>query len=178
MIHAPSEIYDSRTPTQIRTAAHRSSFAAAIVLGLFLSLILGEGSVADDKKPADQKTARPKITISKKTTRITNPRANDGFVDYLAAWNARAGAGIKPESNAAVMIWTALGPAPIPVADREPFFRMLGIGALPDDGAYFQTLDAYATGEDGKPAAELRQMLLQAMHKPWSEAHFPRLLPG
>lgn len=45
------------------------------------------------------------VTISRETTFFTEPLTNDGFVDYVAALNGRFGRGVKPEENAAVVLW-------------------------------------------------------------------------
>ncbi|MCP3692794.1 MAG: hypothetical protein GY917_11410, partial [Planctomycetaceae bacterium] len=90
-------------------------------LGLCLSLLfLGCTGSEQDKQPAEQPPAdkqpaaekndqaqdkpRPaslpdRITISRETTRITQPLDDDGYVDYLQALNDQATEGVTPENN-------------------------------------------------------------------------------
>ena len=62
---------------------------------------------------------RVAVTISKGTTYLTSPLRPDGYVDYVAAVNARYGQGVTPENNAAVLLWKATGVARIDKAKRE-----------------------------------------------------------
>src|SRR4029078_1861738 len=73
-------------------------------------------------KPASEDKSKPKITISKETTYITEPLRPDGYPDYVAALNQRMSLGVTPENNAAVLLQKAFGPSEIPVALRADFF--------------------------------------------------------
>ena len=59
---------------------------------------------------SDAKLPRPKITISKETTYITEPLRADGCVDYVAAVKRHCSEGVTPENNAAIPFWQAVGP--------------------------------------------------------------------
>ena len=79
----------------------------------------------------------PDIIISRETTYITEPLAEDGLPDYEAyVWN-KYGKGVTPENNAAVPIWRAVGPNPIPEKIRGELFQQLGMEALPLAGDYY-----------------------------------------
>ncbi|NLF08865.1 MAG: hypothetical protein GX594_12930 [Pirellulaceae bacterium] len=95
------------------------------------------------KSSADEQPAkpRPKITISKETTFITEPLDADGYPDYVAALNQHCSRGVTPENNAAVLFWKAVGPAEIKPERREQYFKMLGMEPLPEKGEYFRKSD-------------------------------------
>ena len=57
--------------------------------------------------------AEPAVTISEKTTRITEPLRKDGFPDYVAALNDICAEGVTADNNAAVLFMQAFGPGPI-----------------------------------------------------------------
>lgn len=146
------------------------------------------GKKAPAEKPAEQPAKKPrvKVTISKETTYVTGPLRKDGYVDYVAALNERCGRGVTPENNAAMLFWKAAGPAEIPKANRERFFKMLGTPPLPEQGDYFVPLDAYVkrlqdagklpASQPGKEAMEaFSKQESQAMERPWSRKEFPVL---
>ena len=66
--------------------------------------------------------------------------------------------GVTLENNAAVLFWKAFGPAEIAEEAREPFFKMLGIPPLPEEGDYFVALGEYAKQSKGiaEPPQECR----------------------
>lgn len=137
--------------------------------------------------------AQTKVTISKATTYVTGPLRADGTVDYLAALNERCREGVTVDNNASVLFWQASGPLGVRAANREEFFRLLGIPAPPEGGEYFLPLDQFATIDDvvavaagetddddadagAEPdALELQDQLDEAMTRPWTEDEFPRL---
>src|ERR1700684_4242779 len=53
--------------------------------------------------------ARPRITISKNTTRIERPVDVEGYVDYVAAMNEMASQGVTTDNNAGVWFVRAFG---------------------------------------------------------------------
>src|SRR6266404_6107901 len=87
--------------------------------------------------PSDDKPT-PKLPLGKETTYITEPLDKDGYLDYAAALNDRLGKGIRPEKNANVLIWKALGPRP-EGGERMPaeFFKRLRMVEPPEKGDYF-----------------------------------------
>lgn len=81
---------------------------------------------------------KPLLPVGKDTTVVSGPIDKHGHIDYEAALNERLSKGVKPETNANVLLWKALGPKPeggngMP----EPFFKLLGIDEPPDGGEYF-----------------------------------------
>ncbi len=152
--------------------------------------VKGNDPSADEKRPAEKSASQPPakahvlVTISKETTYITEPLRKDGYPDYIAALNQRASEGVTPENNAAVLFWTAVGPTELRPEEREKFFKMLGIPALPEQGEYFIPPEAYVkrlmdagklldakTKQDGIDA--MWAQLDPAMKRPWSKQEFP-----
>ena len=130
--------------------------------------------------------ARPKHTVSKETTYITEPLRKDGSVDYVAALNQRFSQGVTPENNAAVLFWKAVGPKEIQPEYRDKYFQMLGVPPLPEKGDYFVNLDDYVAHQksgtkprDAKPdvgtRADTWDRLGLATKRPWSRQEFPEL---
>ena len=70
---------------------------------------LSAHALADE--PAAPKL-RPKITLSKATTRVTGPLTTDGYIDYVRVINQRLSVGVTAENNANVLLWKAMGPHP------------------------------------------------------------------
>src|SRR4051794_39805774 len=103
-----------------------SRLRTALLLGVWLTAgwatpaVLGQGS-------ADKERPRPKLTISKETTHVTEPLDADGWVDFEAALNRRLSKGVTPRTNANVLLWQALGPAPAGTPAPAEFFRRLGM---------------------------------------------------
>lgn len=88
---------------------------------------------------------KPLLPLGKDTTVVTGPVDKHGHIDYEAALNERLGKGIKPETNANVLLWKALGPKPEggnPMP--EPFFKLLGIDEPPEGGEYFVSFTTFA----------------------------------
>ncbi len=83
------------------------------------------------------------LTISKETTRVTEPVNDDGTINYVAALNERYSKGVTFENNAAVLLIRAAGPALIREEVRERTLLALQIESLPDDGDYFVLLDEF-----------------------------------
>jgi hypothetical protein len=70
-------------------------------------LALAVFAVADENHP---KKDKPKFTIGKETTFVTEPLDKDGYVDYSTALNKALSKGITPKTNANVLVWHALVP--------------------------------------------------------------------
>ena len=87
---------------------------------------------------------RSTFTVSPETTYVTGPLDKRGYVDYVTALNERLRGNIKPEDNANVLIWQALGPRPEGVREMPPeYFEWLGIEQPPEQGEYFLSLQDY-----------------------------------
>src|SRR5215467_16284740 len=82
----------------------------------WFALTTGVLAAAGDEPGAPPPTERPKpkITISKETTYLTEPLRPDGYPDYVAALNQRMSEGVTPDNNAAVLLMKAFGPRDIP----------------------------------------------------------------
>jgi hypothetical protein len=155
---------------------------------LSMLAVMSTARAGDDKTPAAQnspaapasknpKSPRVLVTISKETTYITEPLRKDGYVDYVAALNERASKGVTPENNAAVLFWKAIGPAEIEPNQRDEFFKILGIAALPEKGDYFVPLERYLTtqGKNEKEIGAADDTLFSATQHVWSTREFPML---
>jgi len=136
----------SRTRTVFRAGLGLMGVAICFLLLLFvLGLLLGPRRSGSK--------ARPQITISKETTRLTEPLRADGYVDYIAALNQQLGAGVTPENNAAVDLLYASGPAVISASIGKEYFKLLGISPPPAQGNYLRPLKDFETF--GTPTAEV-----------------------
>lgn len=149
---------------------------------LLLPLAILAGLVfAADQPQSSAAAAKPRlaVTISKETTRITEPLREDGYPDYVAALNQIASEGVTPENNAAVPFWQAMGPKEINSDIRERFFAMLGIASLPEDGQYYVSLEEHARkpapaeSQTNETVAELWEVLDESMGRPWTEDELP-----
>ena len=122
-----------------------------------------------------------KVTISKATTYITKPLRKDGYVDYVAALNARCSRGVRSDNNMAIPFMKAVGPELLNRSHCEEYFRLLSIPPLPEKGDYFVSVYAYVKAKKiaAKPGTSVDrpQVLLDqeklAMRRPWSERSFP-----
>src|SRR5262245_42880784 len=85
---------------------------------------------------------KPRLTIGKETTFITEPKDKDGFIDDVEAVNERLKKGRTPNDNAKALVWQACGPHPegrpsMPAA----LFARMGVAEPPEGDDYF--LDSY-----------------------------------
>jgi len=87
-----------------------------------------------------QSQSTPTLTISEKTTFVTAPLSADGTVDFVAAYNELAGAGVTRENNAAAGLFEAFGipeylsNAPDPEAAKAEYLRFTALlGVQPAD---------------------------------------------
>lgn len=141
------------------------------------------GKLRRDVSPTRAGGRKPRITISKETTRIEGPVDLDGYVDYVAAYHQRAGRGLSPDTNAAVLMIRAIGSNGIPEDARVDYFDTLGIPPLPEKGPYLVSLDEYFDHIHNKAGEEPNEddreqlwvSLEQSMTRPWSKREFPVL---
>ena len=142
---------------------------------------------APSKAAATVTRPRPKITISKETTYLTEPLRADGMVDYVAAVNQRFSAGVTPENNAAVLFLRALGPKKIDRNIRKTFFKHLRMAELPDEGEYLIPCEDFLqtrmgwkvpggdTPDDLEKTQQMADKVWRACHVPWSNEEYPFL---
>jgi len=135
-------------------------------------------NAAEDKakkpaKPAVKKQTR--ITISKETTRITEPLRPDGYVDYVAALNAHASRGVTPASNAAVPLVRVLRLEDVPDAWRTKAIRMLGVKPSDKKVETFVDLEKFAqpAEKSASPDVDYHEIREQAMSRPWRKKDHP-----
>jgi hypothetical protein len=123
----------------------------------------------DEKPPAPNSKAKPRITVSQKTTRLVEPLDRDGYVDYLAALNQRASQGVKPENNAGVLLVRTLGATRLEPSERAEFFKLLGLEPLPERGNYLTDFKDFVKNERHLPWTKKEEAELeQSARGPWS----------
>jgi hypothetical protein len=133
---------------------------------------------AEDKgKPPAEEKPKPKFTIGKETTYITEPLRPDGYPDYVEALNQRMSEGVTPENNAAVLLLKAFGPNEIPERHRAKFFKKLGIQPLPEQGNYFVTREEmvkrWRSTHQAATDETLDQQFTLAAERPWTAKDYP-----
>ncbi len=98
-----------------------------------LSLALLQGIVFAQKAPAPGAPEPVLVTISKETTRITEPLKPSGYPDYLEALNIAARGKVSPATNGAVLLVRAVGAHDVsPGKQQDEFYKRLGIDPLPE----------------------------------------------
>jgi len=166
-------------------------------LGLCLSLLfLGCTGSEQDKQPAEQppadkqpaaekndqaqdkpvKASLPdRITISRETTRITQPLDDDGYVDYLQALNDQATEGVTPENNFEVIVRQVMPFEEISENLRSEYFRLLGIPIPDENKDFFQEFIQYALEQNNDPKQEDKvfEEHDRVMIKPWTATEHP-----
>ena len=173
------------------TARTNLILTMGVIVGLSASAAPAEGPAAGTKQPpvtadATQPAAnRALVTIAKVTTVITRPLRKDGYPDYVAALNESGGKDVSPQDNAVVLLWQAIGPAPMSAEDRAEYFRLLAVPVPPAKGAYFVALDSFIkqdASRKGLDAAGLEAESVKvsdelevALKTPWSEKDHPLL---
>ena len=123
---------------------------------------------------------RPRITLSKATTRVTGPLTKDGYIDYARVINQRLSVGVTTENNANVLIWKAMGPHPEQSNLGPRFFKLMKTEILPETGDYFADLNNFIKQElKLKPTDprwnEIDDQQSEATSHPWTEQQYPNL---
>lgn len=124
---------------------------------------------------------KPKITIGKETTYITEPLRPDGYPDYVAALNKRMSEGVTPENNAAVLLAKAFGPDAFDDSTCDEAYKQLGIESLPKEGNYLISQEKFTRRWRNErrqdpfleSEAEILEQFETAMERPWSRNEFP-----
>jgi hypothetical protein len=187
-----SSVSDSSLKREQKMKSLSKFGAFSILLAALASPVFSaEPPAAKDVSPAENTTSeKPQspFTISKETTRLTEPLRADGRVDYVAALNKICSEGVTPENNAVVLILQAMGPDVIGSNHREENYRMLGMKPLPEKGDYFVPYEKFhselATEQAEKeeeanaqdPNEQQRQVdeFYKTMESPWTAAKHPR----
>jgi hypothetical protein len=123
---------------------------------------------------------RPRITLSKATTRVTGPLTKDGYIDYARVINQRLSVGVTAENNANVLIWKAMGPHPEQSNLGPRFFKLMKTEMLPETGDYFAELNNFIKQElKLKPTDprwnEIVDQQSEATSHLWTEQQYPNL---
>ena len=161
-------------------------FALGLVLGVFAACDAEDAS--EKKEPKQQRKPKPSplITISKATTRISGPIADDGYVMYLEALRLKCKEGVTPERNVVVSLWQAIGPyGELRDADlQKDYFKEMGIDPLPKKGNYYVNIHDVASKHLGAAPAdpkvqnltnELWEQYDEATGGPWTKKDYPLL---
>ncbi|MFO0935134.1 MAG: hypothetical protein U0798_01295 [Gemmataceae bacterium] len=142
---------------------------------ILLSFLLFGTAVWAVDPPQATKSVKPIFKMSKETTVILDPLDEEGYPDYLTALNQHLRGTIKPQDNACVKLWQALGPItesgnPIPAA----YWKWLECEAPPEKGDYFISSSMFFENSDQKEAAkaDFRKSNL-LIREPWSAAEQP-----
>jgi hypothetical protein len=144
-------------------------------------LIAGFAIFACPCLAAQDKKTKPKFTIAKDTTYLTEPLDKDGYVDYVKGFNDRLSKGVTPDNNANVLLLKACGPqyddVIIDVVIPPAYFKLLGIEPLPKDGPYFVSLMQHlkSKGKIGKDFKEneIFVLSLRLCAEPWTAKKYP-----
>ncbi len=122
---------------------------------------------------------RPRFPLSRVTTFVTGPLTHEGYVDYAAALIAIRTKGLKPEDNAAVILWRVMGPKPEGSLVSEPHFTAIGMKRPPEAGPYLLGLTQYIKENlGGIQGQELDGFFAEhgkAMSRPWTAKESPRM---
>ena len=161
----------------------------ALLTGSFLCLwglsgpLMLQGADENPQAGAAGRAQGSKIETSPETTVVTEQLTPDGLPDFPAALNAQMSAGVTPETNAAVLLWTALGPRPENVRREfhEAMAVALGMDPLPEEGVYLANIGQWLQ-EQPTPPADLSQQvnalyeeLNRARRSPWQANDHPEL---
>jgi hypothetical protein len=131
------------------------------------------GAVARPQSEVSRK-ARPRITISKNTTRIERPVDGEGYVDYVAAMNEMASQGVTTDNNAGVWFVRAFGLIGFSPDDRRRFFQMLHCVPVPEKGDYLVDLEQFVQQKFARRMTQREDDDRDdAMERPWSAGQYP-----
>ena len=163
----------------------RTISAGLLVLGFFVTAAWSDPpkqalhKEKDNKADNTENKRKPKFTISKETTYLTEPRDKDGYIDYAAALNKRLREGVTPATNANVLLWQALGPRPDGKKMPDEFFELMGIKPPPEHGEYFVDLYRYIKEHAKVDGYESRKEILdqidRARQRPWTPQQYPHV---
>jgi hypothetical protein len=120
----------------------------------------------------------PRLPIGKDTTFVNGPLDRHGYIDYSAAINARLGKGLKPDDNAAVLLWKTFGPRPEGALVHDDHFIAIGMKRPPEKGDYLVGF-RQQFNKDGKlkgaEAEAIYEEQSKASSRPWKAKDFPRI---
>lgn len=112
----------------------------------FICLVLVIGA-ADMIWANSRRTIHPRYD----TTRITQPRLDDGTIDYLTAIENQFSQGVTLENNSFPVMLQALGRVSLPKTQPpDGITARLGMPPLPEKGDYFVNYGDFTKAKDGK----------------------------
>ncbi|MCI0642629.1 MAG: hypothetical protein L0Y72_00255 [Gemmataceae bacterium] len=137
---------------------------------VFLSIGLLRGQEPPAKQKQETKP-KPRLTITKETTFVTDPLDKDGYPDYAAALNARLRQGVTPKNNANVSLFKVFGPKPEGARLPPKFYEWLGVAEPPEKGDYYVPLFRYLRDDLKIEDEDLRNVIDEeadrARERPW-----------
>jgi hypothetical protein len=127
--------------------------------------------VAAEEKPVSRGP------VGKDTTYVDGPIDKNGFIDYEAAINERMRKGIKPETNANVLLFKAFGPKPEGGKLPAEYFKQLGISEPPEKGDYLTWPHVYLRDHLKLNPSDYKEILYQEDHsmRPWKAEDMPHI---
>jgi hypothetical protein len=148
------------------------ALSAAVVLAGAAMAALGQTRGASGGNVA--------ITVAKDTTAATAPVRADGTVDYVAAINAKYGAGVTPENNGVVMMLqvTGTGDTLIDPKMKGEFLRLLGAKEVPAEQDVWEEYQAYrkrVKGGNADASDQAYEEMMAATEGMWKEHEHPEL---
>lgn len=145
----------------------------ASLLLLLLAPLAGAICVVGGCGSRAQTPTRPRFTVSRETTYLTEPLREDGTVDYLAGTNERLRT--APEDNAAVLLIQAIGPRPTGEPWPESYLESLGMEAPPEQGEYLRPLLVFAAerGVEDTLLESLEEQYTSARSRAWTRSEYP-----
>ena len=113
-----------------------AAIAIGAIITQFLSRPIGHGAAkqiaAEEGGLNDGRLTLPPTTISREMTFVTEPVGGDGYIDYFAALNQSASAGVTVENNAAVLFAMA-GIGPSGFESPQPYSAKIKMGQRKSD---------------------------------------------
>lgn len=143
--------------------------------------------IPSSTEPAAPIHPEPLVRIAPEVTKIVAPLDEEGYPDYLGAYEA-AHSNIEPSKNIIAGLRELLGQQGLPEEAVEDYGRKLGVTLTKSGDAFFQTINLRPTfiavkGDRELTAEErerlngtlIQQQLDQAQTRPWSREEFPEL---
>ena len=143
------------------------------VFTLVIAVFSAVSAAADAAPPR-----KPKVTISKATTFVTQPRLKDGSIDFAGALNREFGKGVTERNNAVVDFFRA---TPEPEGTKMPaaFWRLLGITAPAKSADDFRGLGRFLKDQKIATTDPRFDRILdnqgKAVRRPWKRKQYPQI---
>jgi hypothetical protein len=145
--------------------------SSTIMNAILASIIWFLPVAADDKHVS-------RVPLGKDTTYVNGPIDKNGFIDYEAAINELMSKGVKPETNANVLLLKAFGPRPEGGKLPAEYFKQLGINEPPEKGDYLTWPHVYLRDHLKLNPSDYKEILDQeerSMRRPWKAVDLPHI---